>query len=366
MAAAWEAIPSAVSSLARRTFPAVPGFLKDAGTECGINIGLQAERAELEFPGFAQIVKENFNLMTPGNELKWPRIHPTPDSFNFTDGDWMVDFCESNRLMVHGHNLCWNSPSANPAWFHTVLDKSNASRYLTEHITTVMRHYSGRVDSWDIVNEPTVFWSRRPDGLYPGIWLNLLGPTYIDVAFHAAAAADPKALRIMNVYDVEHGIADHEKNRTATVRLLEELLDRGVPIQAVGVESHLDTTLPPGGAGLSRFIKQVRDMGLQMLITELDVNDTGVQGSFQERDEVVAKTYGNYLMEVVPSSGTKNVIFWTPTDKWDWLNSIHSAKFERADKTMHRPGLLDYTMQRKPAFGTVHSTVEEICAKQGR
>ena len=41
-------------------------------------------------------------------------------------------------------------------------------------------------------------------------------------------------------------------------------------------------------------------MGLQTLITELDINDTSVPGKFQARDEVVAKMYRDYLLQVAP------------------------------------------------------------------
>jgi endo-1,4-beta-xylanase len=366
MATAWAAMPKLGPALASTTSTVGSEALKDAGAKCGIKVGLQSGRQTLQIPEFAQIVKDNFDMLTPGNELKWPRLRPGPDSFDFADPDWMISFCEANAILVHGHNLCWNSPQSSPSWFKTTLDKSNASRYLTDHITTVMRRYAGRIDSWDVVNEPTVFWSKRGDGLYPGIWLDLLGPTYIDVAFHAAAAADPKALLVLNVYDVEHGIPDHDTTRRTTIALLKQLLARGVPVQAVGMESHLDASLPPGGAGLSTFIKQVRDMGLQMLITELDVNDTRTEGDFQTRDEVVAKTYHDYLMEVVPASGTKRVIFWTPTDKWDWLNSTNIPHGQRDDRTPHRPGLFDDSMGRKPAYGAVRSALVETCGSQAR
>jgi endo-1,4-beta-xylanase len=366
IAATWLMTPELASVAARQKSLANSGTLKDAGAKCGIKVGLQTGKAQLQFPDFVRIVKDNFNLITPGNEFKWPGIHPKAESFNFADTDWIVNFCQNNDMLVHGHNLCWNSPTANPDWFKTVLDNSNASRYLTEHITTVMHRYAGRIDSWDVVNEPTVFWSKRSDGLYPGIWLNLLGPKYIDTAFHAAAAADPTALRVLNVYNVEQGTPDHETTRKATIGLLRQLLARGVPVQAVGMESHLDASSPPGGVGLRTFIEQVRDLGLQMLLTELDVNDTHVAGDFQARDEVVAKTYQDYLMQVVPVSDTKRVIFWTPSDKWDWLNSTNIPNGGRADKTPHRPGLFDDTMENKTAFGAVQSALTEICANPTR
>jgi endo-1,4-beta-xylanase len=249
---------------------------------------------------------------------------------------------------------------ASPAWFKSTLNKSNANRYLTEHITTVMRRYAGRIDSWDVVNEPTVFWSKRDDRLYPGIWLNLLGTEYIDIAFHAATDADPKALRVLNVYNVEQGKPEHEITRKATIGLLKQLRARGVPVQAVGIESHLDASVPLGGAEYNSFLQQIRDMGLQILITELDINDTGVQGDFQTRDQVVAKMYQDYLLEVLPVSDAKRVVFWTPSDKpeWDWLNYPKNA---RADQTPHRPGLLDNAMNRKPAYNAVQSALTEIC-----
>jgi endo-1,4-beta-xylanase len=341
------------------------GSLKDAGAKCQIKVGLQTGKAQLQFPDFVKIVKDNFNLLTPGNEFKWGRLRPTADSFEFADTDWLVNFCEANDMLVHGHNLCWNTP-ANPDWFKSVLNSSNASRFLTEHITTVMRRYAGRIDSWDVVNEPTVFWSKREDGLYPGTWLNLLGPKYIDTAFHAAAAADPKALRVLNVYCVEQGTPDHERTREVTIELLKQLLARGVPVQAVGLESHLNASLPPGGVGLRTFLEQIRQMGLQTLITELDVNDTQMEGNFQVRDEKIAKIYQDYLTQVVPVSDTKRVVFWTPSDRWDWLDSTNIPNGARADKTPHRPGLFDTTMQRKLAFRAVESTFTEICATEIR
>jgi endo-1,4-beta-xylanase len=361
IAAGFAAVPDAITALTPAASSA-SGSLKAAGAACGLKIGTQAEKGPLQqYPNFAQAVKDNFNLLTPGNELKWPRLRPTPDSFNFNDADWMVNFGQSNGMLIHGHNLCWNNPAAYPPWFKSVLNKSNASRYLTDHITTVMRRYAGRIESWDVVNEPTVFWSKRSDGLYPGIWLDLLGPTYIDTAFHAAAAADPKTLLVLNVYHVEDGTPDNDTTRKETIALLKQLLSRGVPVQAIGIESHLDAAAPPGGAALTTFIKQVRDMGLQILITELDVNDTHVPGNVQARDQVVAKTYRDYLTQVVPASGTKRVIFWTPSNKFDWLDSAKTPEMQRPDGSHHRAGLLDESMSQTPAYQSLLATLQKVC-----
>ena len=79
-----------------------------------------------------------------------------------------------------------------------------------------------------------------------------------------------------------------------------------------------------GGPALRRFVDDVRALGLKVLITELDVNDTQITGGVQDRDAVVARCYSDYLLEVVPPGHVDRVIFWTATDKGNWLNSVRA------------------------------------------
>jgi endo-1,4-beta-xylanase len=340
--------------------------LKALGAPCALKIGVQCVKQQLQDAAFVHQVVDNFQMLTPGNELKWARLRPSPDSYNFSDADWMVAFAEQNHMLIHGHNLCWNAQGTNPSWFASTLSRENARQYLTEHITTVMGRYRGRIDSWDVVNEPVVPWSKRTDGLYPGIWLDLLGLEYIDIAFHAAAAADPRALRVLNIYYVEQGIPDHEKGRQDNLLLLKDCLRRGVPIQAVGIESHLDASQPPGGASLDRFLGEVRALGLQVLITELDVDDTQITGDFPTRDAAVAKCYSEYLLNVVSTGQVDRLIFWTASDKGNWLNSVRAPKFQRPDRAPHRPGLLDENLMKKPAYHAVAEAIAKVCADRPR
>ena len=179
-----------------------PLNLKEAGAPLGCQIGIAANKAILQDPAITRFVILNFNLLTASG-IKWDAIHPAPDTYDFTEADWNINSprkmaCECMGIIFAG------TARPIPLGSTRVINKDNARQYLTSHITTVMERYRGRVDSWDVVNEPVVRWSHRSDGLYPGIWL-CLGPEYIDVAFHAAAAADPKPLRILNIYNVEQG-----------------------------------------------------------------------------------------------------------------------------------------------------------------
>ncbi len=338
--------------------------LKALAAKSNVKLGLQASKANLQVQEFVQFVTQNFSLLTPGNELKWPRLHPTPDSYIFDDADWMVNFCQSHGMLAHGHNLCWNSPSANPAWFPSVLTRQNAAQQLTDYSMTGAGRYRGRSAAWDGGTEPVVSWSNPADGLYPGVWVSLLGPQYLDIAFHAAKAADPEALRVLNCYYVEQDQPDFERTRELTITLLQQLLKRGVPVEAIGIESHLDASAPFGGPAFLEFIERVRALGLQVLITELDVDDSKVQGNEQERDRVVAQCYYDYLTQVVPAGRTDRIIFWTPSDRWDWLNSMQPAKFHRADGKPHRPGLLDDSLHPKPAMDAVEAALRTLAGSK--
>ena len=296
--------------------PSIRSILKSAGERIHCLIGIQEPYSKLLNPEITQIVAQQFNLLTASG-MKWDTIHPEPDWYDFQEADWSVQFAEEHGMKVHGHNLCWNNPRGNPSWFRTVLNKTNAREFLVSHITAVMRRYEGKIESWDVVNEPIVPWSGRSDGLYPGAWLDALGPEYLDIAFHAARDADPDALRVMNVHHVEQGTADAESNRHRVIAWLERLLDRGTPVQAVGMESHLDTSQPLADEQTRHFVEKIHGLGLQVLITELDVKETRVTGSSHDWDVDVADYYREYLRSVLSAVEPHAVIFWSLTDRWE-------------------------------------------------
>jgi len=315
-------------------------------------IGAQATKGQLTTGGLGQFVASNFNMLTAGLELKWSALRPTPSSYDFVKADWMVEFAEKNSMRFHGHNLCWNV--SNPKWFGSELNSSNARQTLEDHIHQVVKRYAGRVDSWDVVNEPFDLRSSRPDGLHTGPWLDFLGPEYVEIAFHAAAASDPEAIRVLNIYQVEQDQSRSDFVRQTTIAHLTDWLKRGVPVQAVGLQSHIGTSLPVASAGRDRFIRQVRDLGLEVMLTELDVNDNSLIGSSANRDQVVASYYRDYLSDVIPLGDIKRIICWTVSDKFNWIDAAGKS----SNQQPHRPGLLDETMSPKAAYRAVASALE--------
>ena len=321
-----------------------------------VRIGAVADQWQMQDPQWLKLILDNFNLITLG-KLKWGNLRPTDTTYDFKESDWMVNFCSGKNLEMHGHNLCWNA--SNPAWLAKTLTKSNAGGILHDHIATVMKRYSGKIASWDVVNEPIATWMGRPDGLYTGPWLDAIGPSYIDVAFHAAAEADPKPLRVLNIAHVEQGGSAADPARTATLRLVEGLVKRGVPVQAIGFESHLAGDYP-GSTTPSRasFVRELRQFGLKILLTELDIDDTRLPADIATRDHMVSDCYRDYLQSILTEAQPERIIFFSPSDQKDWYDAVHGAPFARRDGVPHRPGLFDDQLRPKAAYAAVATALK--------
>lgn len=133
---------------------------------------------------------------------------------------------------------------------------------------------------------------------------------------------------------------------------------RGVPIDAVGIQSHLNASNTNFGSGLVRFIRDLAGLGLQVFITELDVNDQNVPGSFAERDAVVASVYAKYLNLVLPEPNVTALLTWEERDPDSWLRGII-----RSDGTRLRPLPFDGNYQPKAAFLAMRDAIDQCPVK---
>jgi endo-1,4-beta-xylanase len=198
-------------------------------------------------------------------------------------------------MLFRGHCLIWWNGL--PKWFNSYVNQKNAEQVMVKHISTVVKHYAGRVYSWDVVNEP-LHNDGRPDGLRRKPWVDLLGPQYIDIAFHAAADADPKARLVLNECYIEHNTPGEIGRRATLLALATRLKKAGVPITTIGMQSHLRGATPLDGPGLTRFMKQIQDLGLDMMVTELDVDDVDVPGP--RIAQAVSDKYSQFLDIINP------------------------------------------------------------------
>ena len=323
--------------------------LKRAAQKGGRVLGMYTVAHELLFePAAAAIIAQSFEMIADGNDLKFSnRLRPTPTTFDFSYGDASVKWAEQHQLLFRGHCLVWWNGL--PDWFKTYVTPANAKQVLTNHVSTVVKHYAGRVYSWDVVNE-VIYHDNRPDGLRQKPWLDLIGPNFIDLAFHTAAEADPKARRVINECYIEHGTPAEVTRRGQLLALVTRLKQSGVPVTDVGLQSHLRGATPIDGAGMRTFCKQVQDLGLELMVTELDVDSVDVPAN--QIDQVTASKYAEYLDVVGPY--VKSITFEQLRDD--------PTLPKRADGITVRPNLFDQSFQEKPAFASTLKALSRMPA----
>ena len=277
--------------------------------------------------------------------MKWGAIRPTRAEFNFDAADTFVQFCETHHIKMRGHNLCWHESL--PKWFLDTATAENARALLVEHIRVVAGRYRGRMHSWDVVNEAVWIPDGRPDGLRTSLWLKLIGDDYLEVAFRTARQADPAALLTYNEYGIEGETEQDQQKRVATLLLLRRLRQRNVPIDAVGIQSHIKARSLHGyGPALRSFIQSCRSMDLEVFITEMDVDDRELPTDIERRDAGVAEAYSSYLAAALAEPNVKAVLTWGVDDTQTWLD----GRDPRADHQPQRPLLFDRDFHPKPAF----------------
>lgn len=303
----------------------------------GLTFGCAAASYELRDADFAALLPREAGQLSPEYEMNRKVLEPSPGTYDFAGLDALAGFAARSGLTLRGVPLVWYA--ANPPWLADALAARRDARLMTGHIDKVMRRY--RFKSVDVVNE-----AIAPDGggLRPSPWLTAFGPGYIDMAFHAARAADPSALLVYNDWGCEQGAPLNDRFRAATLRFLDGLLARHVPIDALGMQAHLAAFGPRvDQAKLRDFLGKIRARGLQILVTELDVEDSGGPSDIAARDRAVADEARRFLDVVLDCPATQTVITWGLSDRYldppdDWKLKLMGWKGRK----------LPYDAQLKP------------------
>lgn len=326
--------------------------LRDAGSAKGIATGCAVQSHRLrDTPEYAALVRQQAGIIVGENEFKFGPLRPTPDTFFFDDADYLLHFAETNNIKLRGHNFVWHQ--ALPAWFAGYVTPQNAEHLLIDHIERVAGRYKGKIHSWDVVNEAIQVSDGLPGGLRNSPWQRLL-PGYIDLAFRTARRVDPEALLVYNDYGIEAEDAPSSAKRAAVLALVRDMKKRGVPIDAVGIQSHL-TAGPTHvyGASLRKFMAEVHALGLRILLTEMDVNDRELPAEVPARDAAVAAVYADYLQATLDNPSICALLTWGITDRFTWLNYKQSRKDGHPERCLP----FDDDLKPTPAF---HAEIEAL------
>lgn len=221
------------------------------------------------------VIVNNFNWVVAENCMKCEVIHPKEGVYDFTLADKFVDKAKAAGLKVQGHCLIWHSQCA--PWFHFDEDGKLVSpevlkKRMREHIYTIVNHFKGRVDAWDVVNE-----AFEDDGSpRKSLFYQILGTDYIPLAFQYAHEADPNALLFYNDYSMNKAT-----KVTGVANFFRPLIRQGLPVTAIGMQGHM-----------------ILEDGAEQIISQYDnsistIAATGVPTFFSELDiSVLPNPYG--------------------------------------------------------------------------
>ena len=231
--------------------------LRAAAEADGKYFGTEVTGNMIDNSTITNLAAQQFDMVTPGNEMKWDTTQPSNGSYRLGPSDAMVSSAQAHGMRVRGHNLVWQNQL--PSWVSS-LPLSQVQQAMESHITAEVSHYKGEVYSWDVVNEPF-----NGDGSFvDDVFYQAMGGGYIADALRTAHAADPGAQLYLNDY----GIEGENAKSNAMYSLVQSLLAQGVPINGVGFESHFILGQVPSSmlANMQRFAA----LGVNVAVTELD------------------------------------------------------------------------------------------------
>ncbi|WP_123370616.1 endo-1,4-beta-xylanase [Cellulomonas sp. PhB150] len=276
-----------------------------SAAEKGRYFGTAIAAGRLNDSTYTTIANREFGMITAENEMKMDATEPSQNQFSYANGDRVLNWALNNGKRVRGHTLAWHGQQ--PGWMQN-MSGSALRNALINHVTQVATHYRGKVYAWDVVNEAFADdgrGSRRDSNL------QRTGNDWIEAAFRAARAADPGAKLCYNDYNTD-GI---NAKSTGVYTMVKDFKSRGVPIDCVGFQAHLGTSLPGDfQANLQRFA----DLGVDVQLTELDIQQGGNQ----------ANMYAAVTNACLAVSRCTGITVWGVRDSDSWRTGANPLLFD--------------------------------------
>jgi endo-1,4-beta-xylanase len=325
----------------------------------GIVYGSSTATWQVSDAQYRRLFAREAAILFTEDDLLWYRLRPTPGSgLQFRYGDQIIDFANRHDMLVIGAHLVWDEGFGDGWTSEDLLGLSEqrARDLLFGTVDSVVRRYRGRVAAWIVVNE-----ALNGSGLRPDVpWYTTIGPSYVSESFGIAREADPSATLILNDFgfETDDGFALAADKREAALQFLDELLDADVPVDALGVQAHLQarTFLEEfDPESYRRFLSEVAGRGLRILITEMDVLDDGLPANVRVRDRAVGDVYRRYLDIALDEPAVVSLTTFGLSDRYTWLEE----DFPRDDGAARRPLPFDDRLRPKPAYQALSTQLEQ-------
>jgi endo-1,4-beta-xylanase len=255
--------------------------------------------------------------VTCENEMKWEYIEPSEGQFDFGPADQIVAWAKQNGMKIKGHTFVWHSQLAE--WVKSINDATRMRQVIHNHIDALVQQYPN-LYAWDVINE-AVWTDNGNDDTGEGtpsmrrtVFHDTLGENYLDEIFEYARQKAPGSKLFYNDYSID---ADNPKAEYV-YEMIRGMVDRGVPIDGVGLQMHIG---PPNNSmvsyeTVSKNMKRFTDLGLEVVISEMDINRCGDIISAEKQEEL----YHDVVKACFDNIKCTAVTIWGLNDEKSWLN----------------------------------------------
>ena len=314
-------------------------------------VGAEIDTNDLAGP-HEQLLTMHFNSITAGNDFKWSITEPSLGSYDWTNADAEAGLAVCHDMKIRGQNLVWATGEQVPSYAfgdgtNSPANQATVTQNIQEHIQAEVQHFGTEVYAWDVVNEPLD--PTQPDCLEHGPFYNVLGVSYIDIAFKAARQYAPAGTKLfLNDYST----ADPAR-LACMVQVVQGMRERGVPIDAIGQENHNNVNYPAIQA-IRTAIDTVAEKlpGIEQQVTELDesvynAGDTtsnygaNIPPAVLDEQGWLYNQYFNLFRD--ERRKLTGVTFWGMADDDTWLDGFPVTRTDY-------PLPFDMGLQAKPAY----------------
>ncbi len=285
-------------------------------------VGAAVVYERLKNEPYSSTLKREFSRLSSESNFKFHMLQPQEGKFNFAKADAIVAFAQQHNMKVHGHTLIWALDGITPKW---VLNYKGGEKefdaLLKNHITTVLKHFKGKVSSWDVVNE-----ALTPGGGYvDNIWLRKLGEGYLLKALKYAQEADPSVKLFLNDYSQEYG----GKKLTKYLKIVDEARAKGIRVDGLGFQMH--TVLRVDADMVRQSFAKAAAKNLLIHLSEFDVSLKYQKPDTFELTEELSKAQGAKVkalvqayLKGVPKHLQFGITTWGVSDKDSYFNRGYS------------------------------------------
>jgi endo-1,4-beta-xylanase len=337
-------LATAQASKREKPAPKPEVTLRHLADQIGFKIGAAIAPPVFGDPEHQEILGREFN--SAESVMQFRMIQPQEGRFNFDQVDREMAYARDHQMTLFGGPLIYKRTSLPPwmdkwFWFQSSLDEITR-----DHIETAIRHGDDVFSAWEVVNEPLTtenwpwghVWSREE---------------YISRAFRYAREAAPGAVLVMNQSFGRSGVDPDLRDQY--FNLLRQVRARGAPVDAAGIEMHIELqTLRPGYLDEFRdFLARAVQAGVQVYVTEMDVYQ-GPPGFVPDPFLRQQQIYHDVLAACLASTACKAFYTWGLTDRLNMYQ--HRVRDPHPDA---KPLPFDENYQKKPAYYGMLAALQE-------